>query len=294
MRIGVIGGGSVGLLFAYYFSFRHQVTVITRRKEQAEAIRRNGIRLLTDGEEHIAKTEAEVKPDAGYDLLFVAVKEHQLGAVLPDVERAAPRNVMFLQNGMGHIPVLERRDAGSDIYVGSVEHGAVREDDCTVRHTGKGAVKWAAFKTASPPDQLEKELASVHTAFPFIWREDWHDMLAGKLIVNACVNPMTALLRVENGKLIEQPAYLSFMRLVFEEASRILAIEDRQASWENVLSVCRQTKRNTSSMLADVLAGRKTEADAIMGYLLKRAEESGERAPHLAFLYDSIKALEKE
>ena len=47
-------------------------------------------------------------------------------------------------------------------------------------------------------------------------------------------------------------------------------------------------------MLADVLAGRKTEADAIMGYLLKRAEESGERAPHLAFLYDSIKALEKE
>lgn len=47
--------------------------------------------------------------------------------------------------------------------------------------------------------------------------------------------------------------------------------------------------------LADVLAEkRKTEADAIIGYLLKRAKESGEPAPHLTFLYRSIKALENE
>lgn len=293
MKIGVIGGGSVGLLFAYYFSFRHEVTVITKRREQAEAIRQNGIRLIADGKEGAAKTEATVKPDAAYDLLFVAVKAHQLESVLPQLENAAPRNIMFLQNGMGHIPELEKWDAGHRVFVGAVEHGVVKENDYTVRHTGKGAVKWSAFSGNSASEALIKELASVHEAFPFMWQEDWYDMLAGKLIVNACINPMTALLRVKNGKLVEEQAYFSYMKLVFEEASRILAVEDPEASWENVLSVCRNTKRNTSSMLADVAAGRKTEADAIMGYLLKRAKEAGESAPHLAFLYDSIKALEK-
>ncbi len=88
---------------------------------------------------------------------------------------------------------------------------------------------------------------------------------------------------MENGALLEEPMYEAYMKLVFEEASRILKLEDRQAAWDHVLSVCRRTKSNTSSMLADVLAGRKTEADAIMGYLLKRAKESEESAPHLTF-----------
>ena len=70
----------------------------------------------------------------------------------------------------------------------------------------------------------------------------------------------------KNGALLEEPMYGAYMKFVFEEASRILELEDRQAAWDHVLSVCRRTKSNTSSMLADVLAERKTEADAIIGY----------------------------
>ncbi|QHZ46696.1 2-dehydropantoate 2-reductase [Bacillus sp. NSP9.1] len=292
MRIGVVGGGSIGLLFTYYFSFRHQVTVITRRREQAEAIQEKGIRLVEDGNEQTAEVMGKAELGSGYDLLFVAVKEHQLAAVLPELEKAAPLDIVFLQNGMAHIPVLENWRTTHRIYVGAVEHGAVRVDDRSFRHTGKGAVKWSAFRSFSA-DRLKKELASVHEAFPFTWCDDWHQMLAGKLIVNACINPLTALLRVKNGRLIEAPMYLSFMKLVFEEASRILAIDDPETAWENVLSVCRKTGMNTSSMLADVLNRRRTEADAIMGYLLKRAKETGRDAPHLTFLYDSIKAAEE-
>lgn len=85
--------------------------------------------------------------------------------------------------------------------------------------------------------------------------------------------------------------YGAYMKFVFEEASRILELEDRQAAWDHVLSVCRRTKSNTSSMLADVLAERKTEADAIIGYLLKRAKESGEPAPHLTFISQRSRRL---
>ncbi|MDA1475654.1 2-dehydropantoate 2-reductase [Bacillus changyiensis] len=292
MRIGVIGGGSIGLLFAYYFSFHHHVTIVVRREEQAKSIRQNGLSLLVDGKKYSAKPEVSVGLDSDFDLLFVAVKQHQLAAVLSELEHKDPLQIMFLQNGMAHTSLLEDWNVKHHLYVGAVEHGAIKENDYTVQHTGKGIVKWSAFHS-DRAERLKKELEAVHESFPFLWHDDWYQMLASKLIVNACINPLTALLKVKNGKLIEEPMYLAFMKFVFAETSRILAIENPQKAWENVLSVCRKTRSNTSSMLADIQAGRTTEADAIMGYLLKLAKKSGDSTPHLTFLYDSIKSLEK-
>ncbi|MCY8521625.1 2-dehydropantoate 2-reductase, partial [Bacillus atrophaeus] len=59
-------------------------------------------------------------------------------------------------------------------------------------------------------------------------------------------------------------------------------------------AVCENTKDNYSSMLIDVYAGRLTEADAIIGYLLKEAEISGHDAIHFEFLYRSITALRQK
>lgn len=59
MKIGIIGGGSVGLLCAYYLSLHHEVTVVTRRKEQAAAIQSEGIRLYKGGEEFSADCSAD-------------------------------------------------------------------------------------------------------------------------------------------------------------------------------------------------------------------------------------------
>lgn len=71
VKIGVIGGGSVGLLFAYYFSFGHEVTVIARRKEQAEAIEEKGIRLLEDGKEMTVNARGVTELDPDCDLLLL-------------------------------------------------------------------------------------------------------------------------------------------------------------------------------------------------------------------------------
>ncbi len=83
------------------------------------------------------------------------------------------------------------------------------------------------------------------------------------------------------------------MKLVFKEACRILRLENEEEAWEQVRSVCGQTKENRSSMLVDVIEGRQTEADAIIGYLLKEARLQGLDAVHLEFLYGGIKALER-
>ncbi|NTU26417.1 2-dehydropantoate 2-reductase [Bacillus tequilensis] len=292
MKIGIIGGGSVGLLCAYYLSLHHEVTVVTRRKEQAAAIQSEGIRLYKGGKEFSADCSADTSINSDFDLLVVTVKQHQLQSVFPLLERIAKTNILFLQNGMGHIHDLKDWRVKHSIYVGIVEHGAVRISDTAVDHTGLGAIKWSAFDNAEP-DCLNGLLQHIHADFPIRYVTDWYRLLTGKLIVNACINPLTALLQVKNGELLTTPAYLAFMRLVFQEACRILRLEDKEEAWERVRTVCGQTKENRSSMLVDVTEGRQTEVDAIIGYLLKEASLHGLDAVHLEFLYGSIKALER-
>ncbi|MCY8996125.1 2-dehydropantoate 2-reductase [Bacillus inaquosorum] len=292
MKIGIIGGGSVGLLCAYYLSLHHEVTVVTRREEQAAAIQSEGIRLYKGGEEFRADCSADMRINSPFDLLVVTVKQHQLQSVFPSLERIGKTNILFLQNGMGHIHDLKDWRAGHSIYVGIAEHGAVRKSDTAVEHTGFGAIKWSAFDDAEP-DRLNVLLQHSHSDFPIHYETDWYRLLTGKLIVNACINPLTALLQVKNGELLTTPAYLAFMKLVFQEACRILRLENEEEAWERVRSVCGQTKENRSSMLVDVIEGRQTEADAIIGYLLKEARLQGLDAVHLEFLYGSIKALER-
>ncbi|MCY8718191.1 2-dehydropantoate 2-reductase [Bacillus sp. S10C12M] len=292
MKIGIIGGGSVGLLCAYYLSLHHEVTVITRREDQAAAIQAEGIRLYKGGEEFSADCNADTSIHSDFDLLVVTVKQHQLQSVFPLLERIGKTNILFLQNGMGHIHELNDWRVGHSIYVGIVEHGAVRKSDTAVDHTGFGAIKWSAFDDAEP-DRLNVLFQRSHSDFPIHFETDWYRLLTGKLIVNACINPLTALLRVKNGDLLTTPAYLAFMKLVFQEACRILRLENEEEAWEHVQTVCRQTKENRSSMLVDVIEGRQTEADAIIGYLVKEARLNGLDAVHLEFLYGSIKALER-
>ncbi|MEC1755435.1 2-dehydropantoate 2-reductase [Bacillus mojavensis] len=292
MKIGIIGGGSVGLLCAYYLSLDHEVTVLTRRDEQAAAIQSEGVRLYKAGKAFNAHCSAGTAIDSGFDLLVVTVKQHQLRTVFPMLERIKKTNILFLQNGMGHIHDLKDWGADHSVYVGVVEHGAVRKSDTAVEHTGIGAIKWSTFKHAEA-DRLNAMLQHNHSEFPIRYEMDWYRLLTGKLIVNACINPLTALLRVKNGELLTVPAYFSYMKLVFQEACSILRLEDEEAAWERVRAVCEQTKDNRSSMLVDVTAGRQTEADAILGYLLKDAQLQGRDAVHLAFLHGSIKALER-
>ncbi|MDG3043859.1 2-dehydropantoate 2-reductase N-terminal domain-containing protein [Bacillus sp. B6(2022)] len=49
MKIGIIGGGAIGLLCASYLSEHHDITLFTRRKQQAEEIRALGIERMVRG-----------------------------------------------------------------------------------------------------------------------------------------------------------------------------------------------------------------------------------------------------
>lgn len=287
MKIGIIGGGSIGLLFAGYLSENNDVTIYTRTKHQANEINKKGITInkqntsITYHVQAVTSTSTVIEED----LVFIAVKQYILKDVLsqiPDIEKV--RTVCFLQNGMGHINMMERL-VNSTILVGVVEHGAFKLDETTVIHTGIGRTKIGIFKGN------DHGLNAAIRDFPIEFHENWYEILTSKLIVNAVINPLTALYGVKNGELFQNEYFHNQMKTLFREITSVIPCK-KDEMWGLVTMICKNTAANKSSMLRDIEEGRKTEIDAILGYVLDEAKKTKREVAVIQFLYDSIKGLE--
>jgi 2-dehydropantoate 2-reductase len=113
---------------------------------------------------------------------------------------------------------------------------------------------------------------------------------------SAAINPITALTRRQNG-IVLSPALNGTVEAVVAEAAAVAAAEGLAISEEEaralVFSVAEKTAANTSSMLQDVLRGRRTEIKAINGYIIRRAGEHEIATPVNRALYGMVKAAEE-
>jgi len=106
------------------------------------------------------------------------------------------------------------------------------------------------------------------------WADDIRLVQWQKLVVNAALNPLTAIHDVPNGALLQRPGLRAEMSALIDEADAVLARLD--PSWPAdshaaVAAVVRATAANTSSMRSDIHGGAVTEIEAINGWLARRA-----------------------
>jgi 2-dehydropantoate 2-reductase len=292
MRIGIIGGGSIGLLFSYYLGERYDVTLYTRTLDQAEAIRQNGLQLIGNGQIHKSelKTNTIENWHGNEDITFIAVKQYHLSTLIEFLlERQIGKTIfIFLQNGMGHLKLLQLLN-DETIYVSTVEHGAYKINPFTIEHNGIGQTKLAIYKGEKTiPDSL-----FFIPEFPIIFESNYYEMLIRKLVINAIINPLTAVLRVPNGEIIQNEHYLRVAQNYFSEIAAILQLTNKENYFRQVLEVCQRTSNNRSSMLKDIEQKSQTEVDSIIGFILEEAEKKKIKAPISQMLYDFIKGSER-
>ncbi|OTY37236.1 2-dehydropantoate 2-reductase [Bacillus thuringiensis serovar alesti] len=291
MKIGIVGPGAIGLLYTFYLQKSNQnVTLFTRTAKQAEELNETGVTCIRD------RTCETVYPSVlpiesmvaqNLDYIFIAVKQYHIDDILPFVEGAA--SLIFLQNGMSHLQKMLNIGC-ENIAVGIVEHGAKKEGGHIVHHTGVGVTKFGVVCGQSI--HFESVFHSFPVSyFPVQIETDWKEIMHKKLVVNVCINPLTALLGVKNGELTKNRFFYQMMEQVFQEVAFLIRGE-KEMVWQMVRNVCEGTSRNTSSMLADVRANRQTEINAIVGYVLEEAKKQQRPVPTLQFLLDAIKGLE--
>ncbi|TQS75662.1 2-dehydropantoate 2-reductase [Ornithinibacillus gellani] len=284
MHIGIIGGGAIGLLLASYFRKEHPVTLYVRREEQRLNLMEQGLTL--DSKYGDCNVDVALIQDIhAQDLYIICVKQHQLQDVMPALYQVAEgKPIVFLQNGMGHIEKFQ--SPAHFIYAGIVEHGAIRVSDTNVHHTGSGRIAIAKV-SGDGPSASELAVHLHQLDFRVEAADDWRRLLSEKLIINAVINPLTALFQVRNGEILKNSFIRNIARELCKESARALRLSE-SSSWERVEQIAMATSENISSMYKDIQEGRKTEIDSMTGYLLQNYNYM----PYTKFVDHAIRALE--
>jgi 2-dehydropantoate 2-reductase len=161
-----------------------------------------------------------------------------------------------------------------------------------VQHTGDGKVTLAVSPgLQSLTEQLGRAGFQVETT------TDLASLQWGKLVINAAINPLTALLRVANGELLSRPGARDLMKEAAQEAASVAASLGIGLPYSDpvgaVEEVAHKTASNISSMLQDVLRGTPTEIEAINGAVVRAGENRGVPTPLNYLLWRLVKALDQ-
>ncbi|MGV8175306.1 MAG: ketopantoate reductase family protein [Methanothrix sp.] len=233
------------------------------------------------------------------DMVIVCVKTYSLPEVCLELqgsglleERLKDARFVLLMNGMGNREVFSQ--AGLDpagLFEGITSFGVLLAGEGRIELKGRG--KTVLQDEMVPEERRFLEEKFSEKGFELEFSPDFRRHQFNKLLVNAAINPITALTRRQNGVILS-PALRGTVQRVVAEAVAVAAAEGLAISEEGalglVLSVAEKTAANTSSMLQDVLRGRRTEIEAINGYIVRRAEGHGIEVPVNEALYGMVKA----
>lgn len=314
LKIRIIGGGSIGLLLAgkLALSGRVRVELVTSGEQQAERIRGEGITVREpDGtfRMHVhALPFAELVSASGTleppDWVLLTVKQHAMDdRLLAGLQRMpAPANgIVCWQNGIGHIERIAAVLPGAQLFIAVTTEGARRLSPVEVDHTGTGMTDIGAARSAELHEaagKMQKNLIEALTdaGFAAFMSKQIHESVWNKLLVNAVINPLTAIWRVNNGHLLRSEEARELIRNLMEEAATVAALEGAEPAvdiTERIADVCRRTAANRSSMLQDIEAGRLTENEWISGAIVRIAAKHGIRVPVTETIYRIVHELER-
>lgn len=297
MRIGIIGAGAIGLFYAYQFSTTFPVTIYVRRKDQLLQLQEKAIALVENdqvlGERHVSVELLHKTVELTEEVIIVAVKQYAMSDIMPHLTNLKEhQTLLFLQNGMAHLESIKKINNGH-VLLGVVEHGVKKIDDSSIQWTGKGITKVAGYEgEVSNSLFIESWEQALAHDFPLLRCSNSEEMLMGKLLVNAVINPLTALYKVKNGVLLSNTFFHVTMRDFYEEISFLIPEASKRKMWEHIENICKKTAENWSSMQRDIENGKETEIDAILGYIIFLGRQKGINMPLTEFIYTSIKGLE--
>jgi len=147
-----------------------------------------------------------------------------------------------------------------------------------------------------PAGPIEEALRSA--GFKVETVEDAQSLIWGKLVINAAINPLTALLKVKNGELLERTFVRELLQALARETANVANAENVILPFDDPIAkaeeVALKTAANTSSMLQDVLRGAPTEIDAICGAVVQAAEKHKIGAPINWTCWQLVRALRKD
>jgi 2-dehydropantoate 2-reductase len=299
-RVCIVGAGVIGSLFAGHLARVCEVSVLTRRREHADALNAEGLRVSgkTDYRAGVTATDdpGRLPP---FEVAIVATKASGLEAAAGALEGRFPdATIVTVLNGIGAEEVV-RAHGRWHIVSGVTFMSGTKHSDTDVEYildtpTWLGPYEDTPFAVVQDIAETIVAAGLKAEALPDLRPAQW-----SKLIFNAAVNPTAALTGLPHDFHFAQEQDSSdlghLVHGLVDEGKAVAAaagIELHDDPWEMNVLATRRGSAHYPSMLEDVDARRETEIELITGSLVREAQQYGVPAPLNRMVYELVRGKE--
>ena len=321
MKIAIIGVGAIGGFVGIRLALAGEDVTFIARGANLAALRERGIRLVAiDGGEQ-AVPQVTATDDYGaagpQDLVILAMKAHQVGAVARDVPKLfGPQTIVVpMQNGIPYWYFHGYPGALAGTRVNSVDPDgligahipAERVIGCVVYPAAEllapGVIKHVEgnrFPVGEPNGLSTDRVRRVSECFiggglqaPVLG--DIRAEIWLKLWGNLTFNPISALARATLADICRYPPSRAVAAAMMTEAQAVankLGVTFR-VPLEKRISGAERVGHHKTSMLQDIEAGRTIEIEALLGSVVELARLTDTATPHIDTVFALTKLLAK-
>lgn len=297
LRIGIIGAGAMGTLFGYHLARACEVTILDSNRELLAAINAEGL-SVNDAGPRTVKVARSAVDLFGSEMLFLFVKAvDTLPALRPFTGQLNPATpIVSLQNGIGNEDSIKTALGGAvPVVLGITTESSSTTASGRARSSGLGTTILGSGGASSSTSRRVAVLLSesglktsvVYDIRPHLW---------GKLIANAAINAISALLDCEAGAIPSDANASRLSKALATEAASVakalkihLPFED---AWKYVTEVIAVGADSKSSMAFDLESKHPSEIDHINGAIVAAGRRTGVPTPYNDAIVRLIKASE--
>lgn len=295
MRVVVVGAGGMGGCYAALLAHAGADVTLLARGASLAAIERDGLRIEGMQPPSVRlRCIADPLAASQADLVLLCVKSYDLEeaaqSILPLLHSRSA--VLALQNGVEHGERLAAIAGRARSLAGASYIVAHRIAPGLIRHISGTRIDFGG--RAVPPDvvaTVEQQLrrAGIEaTAVPNIDRALWHKFIS--IIAFGSINCLT---RAPAAVWQRLPEAQQLVRAVAAEVAAVACargIDLGDDGVPRVLATLPQIAPDyTTSMLADLQAGRRLELETLQGAIIRLATAAGVPVPHTFTVYATLR-----
>lgn len=302
MKLLFLGAGATGGYFGGRLAAAGGDVTFLVRPTRAARMRDRPLRIespLGDAVVPVKVVTGDDLAGSRYDLVVLSCKAYDLddaiAAIRPAVEAGA--RILPVLNGLAHLDRLDGAFGRGRVLGGLCQIASTLAPDGTVRHLNRTHLLVFGPRAAEQQAFCEALLGEVAgRGFDAQLSRDILLEMWEKWVLLATLAAVTCLMRAPIGDIIAAPRGEAVIGETLAECAAIAKAagaaprEETMARIQGVL-----TERGSSfaaSMLRDIEAGRRIEADHIIGDLIARAKGLGVATPRLEATFCHLKAYE--
>ncbi len=232
------------------------------------------------------------------DLIIIATKFNGLKDAVQNVKNFVKDDTIILSllNGVTSESIIAKEYGWNKLLLSYfIGHSAMREGRF-ITHDGEGKIVFGS-KDSDKSNEIRLKEYFDHTGIDYKIPDDMMRALWLKFMMNVSTNQPSAILRMTFGQINSNKKFLDFAQKLMKEVELIAAAEGVKNTEtmidEALEDISQMIPEGKTSMLQDVLAGRKTEVEMFAGAMIELGKKHNIPVPYNKFMYEMFEIIHK-